>query len=555
MKNISLTILALAAIALCLCAAPSFAEQGDDDAPDAPASGSSPSSVLTPDLLWQLADNAWNTRHFDDAVATMTVYVKSDPDGPQCLEALWRASEAYRYIIPNKDKYLAMYTQLDDNCNRWTTEFKDNDKEKAAAGLWYQGNLFRNAGRNEQAEAKFHQLVKQFPTTSHVGDCYWNAAHWEQDDKQYQEAATDYEGYVTVGGNTENTGLADLGSAACEEALKDAPDAVTIYKAILTKPYNWGWWNFAYGALDAAKRLRDLGEPEMMRAYALKIIDDSPQGWTDLQTQAHDLLGDTVPKSISIEAQDHDDYDTDEQSVGPTTKMDLLRHPQLLVRLSRITKDDPLNATVEFTPKDDFAKIGDTLTKGTDNGKDVLVGKIAYPDDKGNTPDSLNYQFDSQTEHALAPADVTVSRSWDKEGANWGIATIRIQSSARWDIYIYMPSTDAAHQDNITGLLPNEVQDGGKTFHWYNWADLTQGLTLKIPITFPEGAAGAISNYCPKVFLYRGYWRDGGSSGKSQSIAIPSPTYDVKITTDKPLTYSMGLPIWESITLDEVSGS
>ena len=154
---------AVAMMVVSLFAAPVLAEQGDNDAPDTPSN-----NTLTPDLLWQLADNAWNTHHYDDAVATMKVYATSAPDGPQCLEALWRASEAYRWIIPNKDKYQTLYTLLDENCNRWINEYKESDKERAASGMWYQAFAFRNAGHTEQSEARLHDLIKRFPTT-HFG--------------------------------------------------------------------------------------------------------------------------------------------------------------------------------------------------------------------------------------------------------------------------------------------------------------------------------------------------------------------------------------------------
>lgn len=505
-------------------------------------------ATLSPAIQWQLVETAWGRREYDDAAALMTAYAEANPDEPNALEGWWRTYEVYRAYRPNADRRKKTYEKAMAAAQRWAKKYAESDKQRASVALWYQGNLLNNEGLRAAAITAFQELVTKYPGTAYEQHAYWALAEWQREAKNYQEALKNYAAYRKVVGITDQAAMAVYREGWIYEDLKDKANAAASYKSVLTGDYNWGWWNTAWGALDAAKRLKAMGEEELSRSIALKIIDKSP-AWGDLHQQAQVLLGQVPGKNVLIVQYYNQNFSTDKINLDANSKVNLKRDLQTLVRLSYVTKELPFKGIYTVIPKVAMDKSSDAMKKVTADDKTAYSAEIIAPDANGNVQGDRWFNFVTASTQTNAPGNVVVTRKWEKAGAGWGQSTIRIQSGVRWDIWIYLPN-EKTNPNNFS-VQPYDVHEGGKTFRWLGGHhDVTQGLTLKFPIE----VGGNVQEYYPKVVLTRGAaggFADKSALGTEATMETKDMVFKLNATSDFP--YTLSSPGSENITLEEIS--
>lgn len=486
-------------------------------------------------LQWRISCAMWDRREYDSAAAAMLAYAQANPDDDNALEAYWRAYEAYRAYRPNPTKKKAVFEKAMEACERWVKQFADTDKAKAARSRWYKANLLDREGNRQMAIAALNEQVTKFLGTDLDDDAFWALGEWLREAKRYSEAIDAYAGYCKTVGVSDWVTVSLYRQAMCFEALGNREGAVDAYRAVLNGGYNFKWHHTAHGGIDAARRLRALGEEELARAFALKIVDNAHPSWEALKAQALAFLGEkaTIPKFVRIYSYLNETYSSYAVSINPTTRLQVSRDLPVLVRLERTSKDDPFNGTVALAPKVTLDKQPGNAKLSEEGGKKTFSADIASPDDKGAIIGDWNYALSQETQLEGAPDNVTITRSCQKIEHGLMHCTIRIQSSARWYIYITLPNNKT--NVNNFNTQPHEVRDGGKTFLWYNWIDLSKGIEL----TFPVEVGGNVDAFYPQVRLERninGYQRDAGGNN---TIAIgETPYLSLKLTSEKAFPYT-----------------
>lgn len=188
-----------------------------------------------------------------------------------------------------------------------------------------------------------------------------------------------------------------------------------------------------------------------------------------------------------------------------------------------------------------MAKIPDPM-KPTEGDAKSFQTKIST-----EAPGDFWYQFWRADQSVPLPNSIVITRKWQKMGATWGECQIRVQSTMRWHIYIYLP--DSKTNPNNLNMQPNEVRDGGKTFRWYDWYDLSQGLTLK----FPVEVGGNTAEYYPKVRLEQWCGANyGEQSGNGNEAVYDFRECKVSVKAETPFPYTITFPVYSEVTLDEV---
>ena len=499
-------------------------------------------------LQWRVSCAMWDRREYDSAAAMMLAFAAANPDDNNTLEAYWRAYEAYRAYRPNPDRKKAVFEKAMNACERWVKKFADNDKVKAAKSRWYKANLLDREGNRQMAIAALNEQVTKFLGTDLDDDAFWALGEWLRADKRYREAIDAYAGYCKVVGVTDWAAVCLYRQAMCFEALGDKEGAVEAYRAVYNGGYNFGWHHTAHGAMDAALRLRALGEDELARAMALKIVDNAHPSWQALKAQALAFLGEkaNIPKFVRIYTYLNETYSSYAVNISPNTRLQVSRDLPVLVRLERTSKEDPFKGTVALASKVTLDKQPGNAKLSEEGGKKTFSAEIASPDDKGAITGDWNYAFSQETQLDEAPDNVTITRSSQKIENGLMHCTIRIQSSARWYIFITLPNNKT--NVNNFNTQPHEVRDGGKTFLWYNWIDLSKGIEL----TFPVEVGGNVDAFYPQVRLERninGYQRD--TSGNNTTAGSETPYLSVKLASDKSFPYAFHFHGTRVILLNE----
>lgn len=527
----------LLAIAL-LPVAPVRADDDDDAGPG-----------LSPPMQWNMAYSSWGKRQYDDAASLMMAYATANPDEPNAIEAWWYTYEIYRAYRPKPERRKLVYDKATTAAARWVRKYTDTNKERASLALYYEALMANNEGFRAQAISLFQELAKKLPGTTYEQHAYWNLAEWMREARRFSEAATYYQVYRKVVGITEYGAIAAVREGWCHEELKNKENAIQAYKDILTTPYNWGWWNVVAYALDAAQHLKAMKEDELCRALALKVIDKAPPSWTDFQAQARALLGESQPRSVTIMPHLNYTYTCDRVNIDGQTKLSLVRDLPILVRLSYITKDAPFKGKFSITPKMDMDKKPENMTaEDGAGGKTTYTADIVAPDANGGITSDWWYKFTDNASSEGAPDNLNITRKWTKQGPGWGECTIRIQSTERWFVRIYLPN-DKTNPNNLSNQ-PNVVEDGGKTFLWYNWYDMTQGFTVK----FPVEVGGNTEEYYPRMRLER--YNGGRFPNKSGSGKVADDEYrdfSLKLSSDAAFPWTYTFPGYTTINIDEVS--
>jgi tetratricopeptide (TPR) repeat protein len=533
-----------AVVALCAPLASPAPAIGDDD-DDAPVA-----AKLDPNLQWQLADAAWSRREYDDAASLMLAYADTNPIGDNAVEALWRAYNVYKSYRPNPDRKKAVFTKGLALASRWTKLYADSDKNRAARAQWYAANFYDQEGDRVLAIAQLADLVKQFPGTPSEGSAYWTMAEWMREGHQCAGAIDNYKAYQKIAGICENWNVAAFRIGNCYEELHDSEKAVASYTSVIDQPKNnWGWWQLGAGAVDSARRSRALGDDASCRKLALKVTQSCPTegGWADLQRQALQLLGQSPAKKIQIVIGRTSVFDTDSPSISGGTQINVRHDTYVQVRPRYLTPLDTLTASLSITSVETPEIVPEAFEKQDDPAGAKYVYTIVSPDKKGNVAPDAAFGFGRLTTTAAPPDGLTVTRKWVKKGADWGEATVRIQSSQRWKLSIVLPN-NKTNPSNISNQ-PDEVSGDGKTFRWNDKADLSAGVTIKFPVEI----GGSTADFYPAIRLERDTRRFPDRNETSSSAIAKLPEFTATLTAEKPFAYQLTFPMKYIVTLAEVA--
>jgi hypothetical protein len=99
-------------------------------------------------------------------------------------------------------------------------------------------------------------------------------------------------------------------------------------------------------------------------------------------------------------------------------------------------------------------------------------------------------------------------------------------------------------------MQPKENEDGCKTFLWYDWYDLNQGIMIK----FPVEVGGNMQEYYPKLRLERyagGLYPDKTELGADANYELSELSVNLKAAEAFP--YSVTFPGYKTVTIDEVT--
>ncbi|MHB9131808.1 MAG: tetratricopeptide repeat protein [Armatimonadota bacterium] len=523
---------------LLLLALPVLADDDDEDG----------AGTLTPELQWKMADAAWNRREYDTAAVACINFAVGNPDHDNALEAWWRAYEIYRAYRRNPDRMKQTYEKAISACDKWEKKYTDTKKRMATA-LWYHALLLDRGGMRPQAITLLQTLLEKYAGTPTDVQAHWHLGEWFREGKRYSEAIPHLLDYQKMIGNQEMGAVAACRAGWCYQELKDIEGMKSAFSLILNnKEYNWGWHWVYTSAMDAANRLKAVGEEQAARAYALKIVDKCGSG-SDIGKQANIFLGVKEPKKLWIYPHFQYFLSTDNVSLTGRTKLNQTLHLGMLVRTRYTSKDDPFKGTFTFTPKIDVLKApGDVKVADDEKGKKSYTVDIVDPDEKGNNRGDWWYWFDMQLPQADSPDGLSITRKWEKAGNTWGECTIRIQANNRWNIYIYLPN-EKTNVNNFN-TQPNEVRDGGKTFLWYQWYNLNQGMTIK----FPVEVGANTSEFYPKIFMDRGIGINlpGQDTNTKETVYTAAKEFTCKLTSENPFPCSFGFPGYQGVTIQQI---
>ena len=520
---------------------PAFADDADED--------DGGGKVLNPALQWQLADASWGRREYDDAAALMTTFANANPDHENALEALWRVYLVYTDHRPNPQRRKEAYQAATTACERWEQKYTEKDKLRLAQSYWYRAVLQERQGDRPGGIRFLQDLINKASGTAVDAPAYWTLAEWLNRAGRYQEAIPQYAAYRQTVGVTDQAALSCFRQAFCHLQLKDNASAIDVYKEVLDGKYNWNWASVYNNVIDVARQLRAIGEDQLARAYALKLLEKGPKR-ENLQKAAGLFLGENVSKRIIISPECYDYYSTTNLNIDGNSKLDHLFNMDLVVRLTFVTKDDPFEGTLKVTPKQTMTQLPANMKIVDVDGRKVCTAEFKAPDEKGNVPADVRYKFAGGATPPESPTDnLTVTRKWDKRGNTWGESAIRVQTTARWDLSITLPN-GKTNANNITPR-PYSITNNGKTFVWpYYCYDAAQGITIKLPVEVD----GTVQEYYPAVTLSRGTTSPyADKQGDTANPELDFRWFNITMTAPKAFLSSFFGPARLMVTLQEVS--
>lgn len=518
MRNILTFLNILLIIGVLASITPIMAQDDDDEA------------VLTPSLQWRLADGAWNQRNYDGAAILCINYAEQYPDEPNVIDAWWRAYETYRAYRPHPEKRKVTYEKAMEACLRWEKKYGDNDLERSAKAMWTRAMLVNHEGNRQASILVLRELAKKFPGSQQDGNVYWHLGEWLREAKQYSDAIEYYNRYMKWANYAHELGATSaLRAGWCYEEMKNPAAAVIMYQHILDGKYNWGWGQVHWSALDAARRCKAMGEVETAQSLLLKLIDKCNADW-DVTKQARTEMGMDAMK-ITIMPHITHNFSSDYISIDGRTKMNLMRDIPVLVRPGYVEKNAPFSAKLTLKSKGKLSEIDPNMI-AEDAGEN---SQLFSADIKTDVPGDFWYRF--KRELTMPPPDnLVVTRSWKKVGNTWGEATIRIQSTARYHVWIWLPNTNT--NVNNLNIQPNEVNENGKCFRWYDWYELKDGMTIK----FPVEVGANVQEYYPRMRFHRNthgqLFRDFSGKGKVGTFETSDFTVTLSSETEFPYTFT-----------------
>jgi len=498
-------------------------------------------ATLDPGLQWKIAESTWNRREYDDAAVLYVAFGQKNPDDDNGLESWWRACLVYHNYRSNPKRYKETYPKAIDACERWIAKYATSKPDRAAHGYWYKATLLNNDGNRAMALETLLTQVKKFPDINWNGEPYWTIGEWLREAKRLPEAIKFYDTYANIVGTSQEYGAAAIFRIGwCNESLANRAEAIAAYQRILHAKFNWGWGQVHWNALDAARRLKKMGEKDLALEFLKRIVEKCDSN-ADVTKQAMAELGAKPAMKIWIHPHLYYHYYSTNMSIDSRSKVTLKQEVNLLVRPTYIIKDAPFNAMVTLAPKVEMLKVPTTMKLSAD----AKAYEAKLFTDKGG---DFWYSFWRADQSVPLPDGLVITRKWEKMGATWGECQIRVQSNARWHVYIYMP--DNKTNPNNMNIQPSEVRDNGRTFLWYDWAiDPSQGVTFK----FPVDVGGNASAFYPKMRLE--HWAGPGyaeQSGNNSEATYDMRECKVSVKADAPFPYTINCPAYSEVTMEEV---
>ena len=160
------------------------------------------------------------------------------------------------------------------------------------------------------------------------------------------------------------------------------------------------------------------------------------------------------------------------------------------------------------------------------------------------------YRFATAPVSVAPPDRLRVTREWVKAGKTWGECTITVQSSARWHIWMWLPTTTNADYFQLN--RPNELHDDGRLFRWFDDCPLEQGVVFKVKVPIEVGAG--VKEYYPRIKLERGS-SDFGNTDQQQKAKVHAATtaeLAIALTSEAEILSEYDFPGSIDVMLDEV---
>jgi len=526
LKNILLIFVVLA-----ICVIPIFAQFEEDDA--------SYGAVLTPEVIWRIAESSWNNRNYDDAAVIMENLATEFPDFPYAVDCWWRAYETYKYHRPNTDKMQNVLHKGNELCLQWEEKYKNEDINRVARAIWYRANYLDREGNKPAAVMLLQTIHRQYPGSSYDHEGTWHAAEWARQLRDYATAIICYQMHQEVHVNNNDWKALDyIRMGLCYLELQNVESAKESYLApLFFENLNWGWDQIYWGMLEGARRLKAEGETQAANQILTRIIDKCNPDW-DVTKQAQTELGEDG-MSIDIYPHINRNYITDSISVDARSNVNLTYDYSLLIRPKYLQGNDTFKANVEFEVKHPVTSQPNDMT-ASGSGYTVTL--------PGHAGDFWYRLSAEEHERVPLPDSIVISRSWEKASEDWGYATIRVQSRARYNIYIYLPNSNT--NPNNLNIQPNEVRDNGTCFRWYDWYDLNGGMSIKIPIEIGKN----INKYYPKVMLQRNIHGQiyQNIAGKDKIANADNKDLKITVTYTDSFPFVISFPGDNYITLREI---
>jgi tetratricopeptide (TPR) repeat protein len=493
-------------------------------------------------LQFKLFENAWNNRQFDDAASQGINFVIANPDHPSSPDVWWRSYLVYRDYRPNEPKRKSTFEKAMIALEKYERKYADTKKDLAAVSLWYKGEL---SGREMGAQAGVNYLLdilKKYPGTPIEKHAAYRAGDWLRDLKRYREAIEMYDQAQKLWGFSHEGADIIVRRSWCFQGLNDKESAIENYKLILDKKYSIHWGSIHNNLMPVARWMKDNGETELSRKFAMRLVDEGNPGWGQTQEANAFLFG--AQKAIYVEPHYLLRYNTKTQNMDGNTKISVVKEMPVRLRIYNYPKEEPFKGTITMQPIVDMDQT--TGTKSENDKNEILFSSDVVMPNKDGKYNDLWYGFKSKEVLGTPPGGLIITRKWEKTGDDWGMATITVKSPYR--VHIFITSNQKLNANNFNDQ-PNAMEDGDKTARWYDWTDLVNGRKITFPVT-----VGKAEEYYPKVRIYFGtgnwYYKANNTKGKN----CVADMKEMKVTLSSEIDFSARLeyPSDTWLTMDEI---
>jgi tetratricopeptide (TPR) repeat protein len=520
-----------------LTAAP-FTVFAQDDDEDGGGGGK-----LDANLQWKLVCNAWDKRQFDDAASQAINFAISNPDHSAAPDAWWRAYLVYRDYRPNEPKRKSTFEKAMTALEKYERKFTETNKNYAATALWYKGHLSTREIGSQAGVTYLLDLLKKYPGTTIEREAQYQAANWLRELKRYREAIEIYDAAEKSWGISPQGANIVVWRGWCYQELKDNEGAIQSYKILYDKAFNIGWGEVHWNLLDIARRMKTIGEDELSRKFAMKLIDKGHPDWDATKQASAMLFG--AAKSVNVYPHFNLRYYTDVQNLDGNTKCNIIKEMPVLLRIYGYPKDAPFKGTLTMQPLIEMDQVSGAKTEN-DKNEISYTADIQMPNKDGNTND-LWYNFRTKQVLGAPPGGLVITRKWEKTGEDWGMSTITVKSPFR--VHIFITTNQKINANNFNDQ-PNSMEDGDKTARWYDWTDLTNGRKITFPVT-----VGKAEEYYPKVriLFYSGNWYYKATNTKGKDCVADMKEMKVTLSSETDFSARLEYPSDTWLTMNEIT--
>ncbi|MEI6520910.1 MAG: tetratricopeptide repeat protein, partial [bacterium] len=496
---------------------------------------------LDANLQLKLCDNAWNKRQFDDFASQAINFCVANPDHASTPDVWWRAYLVYRDYRPNEPKRKSTYEKAMAAYDKYEKKYADSKKDYASVALWYKGHMSSREIGSQVGVNYMLELLRKYPGVPLEREAQYQAGNWLREQKRNREAIEQYDAAEKSWGVSPQGANIVVWRGWCYQELKDNESAIQSYKILLDKPFNIGWGEVHWNLLDIARRMKAIGEDELSRKFAMKIIDKGDPNW-DVTKQASAMLFGAA-KSVNVFPHYNLRYSADGQNLDGNTKCKITKEMPVLLRIYGYPKDAPFKGTLSMFPLVDMVQTTGTKTEN-DKNEATYSADIQVPNKNGDYGD-LWYTFKTAEAVTSPPGGLIITRKWEKTGEDWGMCTITVKCPFR--VHIFITTNNKLNANNFNDQ-PNEIRDGDKTARWYDWVDLTNGRTLTFPVNDVKTA-----EYYPRVQIYygSGNWVYKAENTKGKDCIANMKEMKVTLSSETDFSAHIEYPSDTWLTLNE----